>query len=243
MKFDLPGYLGELAKKHKFKKRWQKAVSVMAAAVVFTTTYALILPAITAEGEPICGKEEHIHDDSCYEAKLIGPEPELVCEYADGSDGERVIHTHNKYCYDDSGALICKLSELDEHIHDEDCYTTSRTLICDLDEDYHVHTNKCYTMVRGDLICGEEETEGHIHDSSCYITEEELTCGLDEDGEHVHDDSCYSTREELVCTLEEESPHIHSDDCCDWAKTTPSPKRDTIRVLTKRRLLQNHKIV
>jgi hypothetical protein len=30
-------------------KRWQKAVSVMAAVVVFVTTYALILPAITLD--------------------------------------------------------------------------------------------------------------------------------------------------------------------------------------------------
>ena len=32
-------------------KRWQRAVSVMAAVVVFATTYALVLPAITLDKE------------------------------------------------------------------------------------------------------------------------------------------------------------------------------------------------
>ena len=37
-------------------KRWQKAVSVMAAVVVFVTTYALILPAITLDKDTASGQ-------------------------------------------------------------------------------------------------------------------------------------------------------------------------------------------
>ena len=37
------------------RKRWQKAVCGMAAVVVFCTTYALILPAITMSSDTICG--------------------------------------------------------------------------------------------------------------------------------------------------------------------------------------------
>ena len=36
-------------------KRWQKAVSVIAAVVVFVTTYALVLPAITLDKDTASG--------------------------------------------------------------------------------------------------------------------------------------------------------------------------------------------
>ena len=52
----------------KKKKRWRKIVSVMAAIVVFITTYALILPAVTLEVPPDCGLEEHTHTDECRSA-------------------------------------------------------------------------------------------------------------------------------------------------------------------------------
>ena len=41
---------------HIRKKRWHKAVTVLSCLVVFCTTYALILPAITMTGKPFCGK-------------------------------------------------------------------------------------------------------------------------------------------------------------------------------------------
>ena len=37
------------------KKRWKKVVQAMGCLVVFCTTYALILPAINMEKEPVCG--------------------------------------------------------------------------------------------------------------------------------------------------------------------------------------------
>ena len=53
------------AAKHKLqnrrRKRWQKTVSILACLVVFCTVYALILPALTAEADIYCGKEEHTH--------------------------------------------------------------------------------------------------------------------------------------------------------------------------------------
>ena len=63
------------AAKHKLqnrrRKRWQKTVSILACLVVFCTVYALILPALTAEADIYCGKEEHTHTEDCYEDKLI----------------------------------------------------------------------------------------------------------------------------------------------------------------------------
>lgn len=47
-------------------KKWQKAVSVMAAMVVFCTAYALILPAVTMGAKTYCGQEEHHHSEECF---------------------------------------------------------------------------------------------------------------------------------------------------------------------------------
>ncbi|MCR5635617.1 MAG: InlB B-repeat-containing protein [Clostridiales bacterium] len=51
--------------KHKRKKRWYRIVSVLSAIVVFCTTYALILPAITMTNDTYCGLE-HEHTLQCY---------------------------------------------------------------------------------------------------------------------------------------------------------------------------------
>lgn len=71
-------------------KWWKRVVTVLACAVVFCTTYALILPAITMEGLT-CGQEEHVHTDVCYNGE------ELVCGQEE--------HTHTDTCYQkESGA-------------------------------------------------------------------------------------------------------------------------------------------
>ena len=56
----------QLNMEHRRRKWWHQVVSAMAAVVVFVTTYALILPAITMEQETVCGLNEHTHSDACY---------------------------------------------------------------------------------------------------------------------------------------------------------------------------------
>ena len=81
---------------HEKRRRWRRAVSVLACAVVFCTTYALILPAITLSAEPKCGLEEHTHTEDCYETRLVcgqtesGPEtaPETAADPVDGTAPE-----------------------------------------------------------------------------------------------------------------------------------------------------------
>ena len=68
----------QYTKNHKRRKAWQKIVSALACIVVFCTTYALILPAITMEQTTYCGLEEHQHSDACYESKLICPYDESM---------------------------------------------------------------------------------------------------------------------------------------------------------------------
>ena len=71
MKESLSQQTANLKHKNNRHKRWKGIVSILACMVVFCTVYALILPALTAEGTPHCGKEEHTHTEDCYEKKLI----------------------------------------------------------------------------------------------------------------------------------------------------------------------------
>ncbi|MBR5816266.1 MAG: hypothetical protein IKY38_02445, partial [Anaerotignum sp.] len=58
------------------KKRWKTAVKMMGCVVVFCTTYALILPAITMQKDTICGYEEHLHGEECF---IPAPTVEMIC--------------------------------------------------------------------------------------------------------------------------------------------------------------------
>lgn len=78
MNRDIYSQAEQLNKKHRRKRTWYKILSVPICLVVFVTTYALILPAITMESTPdtYCGKvepqglvctvEEHKHTEACF---------------------------------------------------------------------------------------------------------------------------------------------------------------------------------
>ena len=175
MKQDALQQTSKYAKAHQRKRRWYKAVSCLAAVVVFCTTYALILPAITMEQDAKCGIPEHVHDESCY---IVVSEP----------------HVHDESCYELVGG----------HAHTDDCYTLQRgELICGQEErEGHHHTDACYTETTT-LVCGLEEDENHQHTAACYETTRELTCGLEESDGHQHTDECYAWEQVLTCGQEE----------------------------------------
>ena len=109
MKNDISSEVSKITKKKKRSKRWQRVVTVLAAIVVFCTTYALILPAITRESNPTCGKKEHIHVDSCYASKNV-----LVCTLTDDKS-----HTHDDSCYELKPNLDILTCDKEEHAHHE----------------------------------------------------------------------------------------------------------------------------
>lgn len=94
----------EYARTHLNKRRCRTILVALACVVVFGTTYALILPAVTMTPELICDKPEHEHTADCYEQKL-------VC------DNDDPDHEHDDSCYEE--VLICGE---EEHQHNEDCY-------------------------------------------------------------------------------------------------------------------------
>ena len=178
------------------KKRRRVLVRFLACLVVFCTTYALILPAITLEKQANCGMEEHIHTDSCYTT-------ELTCPLAEGEG-----HTHTEDCYETTMELTCPLEESEGHTHTEQCYETETTLTCPLEEDEnHTHGEECYET-ETTLTCPLEECEGHTHTEECYTPVTELTCGCEESEKHFHTESCYERT--LTCGKEE---HTHTTAC------------------------------
>lgn len=145
---NIAGYL----KAHLQKKRWKQVVTVLACLVVFGTTYALILPAITMTGETFCGKQAHTHsvEAGCY------------------TQGEPHVHTED--CYKEAPVLTCGLAETEGHTHGDSCYDEDRNLICGQEEaEAHTHTEACYTTQKT-LVCGKEEG----------ASESALTCKLEE---------------------------------------------------------------
>ena len=191
------------AAKHKLqnrrRKRWQKTVSILACLVVFCTVYALILPALTAEADTYCGKEEHTHTEDCYKDKLI-------C----GKEEGQGAHQHTDDCYREVEALVCQTPESDGHQHTEACYTEEQILTCPNTDPNHVHSeiDGCYTTEKR-LTCGMEEGEGaHHHTAECYEKKKELICGQEGNDGHRHTAECYE--KELICGKEE---HTHTLAC------------------------------
>ena len=203
-------------KVHKRKRLRHRVVTALAGVVVFCTTYALILPAITLEKQ--CDIPEHTHTDACY-AQVTSVEKRVPvcsaktleihqhtadCYDADGNPtcgyADFVVHSHDSRCYDETGNLWCPLSEIAAHRHTADCYALPEV---------HTHTEGCYTSVRGNLVCGQ-----HVHTDACYTETAVLACGLEESEEHQHDENCYETSRELSCGID--SDHSHTDACYEW---------------------------
>ncbi len=133
---------------------WKRVVSFLACIVVFCTTYALILPALTIEETIYCGMESHRHSEKCYEKVLICGQEE----------GEITAHTHTEDCVTTERKLICN-NEDPQHRHTDECYETIETYTCGMEEGKstgHVHTDECYDSV---LVCAIEE---HAHELICY---------------------------------------------------------------------------
>ncbi|MBQ3236335.1 MAG: hypothetical protein IJA92_02285, partial [Oscillospiraceae bacterium] len=201
----------ELNKNSKNRRLWQRFVRFLAVAVVFCTTYILILPAITMEGDPVCGYEEHTHGKDCYEYAYSSV---MECNIAEEA---MVVHVHDDLCFDLSGNLTCLLEEKAEHTHDEYCY--EEQVICGLTEDEnHAHTEECYEKA---FVCKVEEVVLHEHEEGCFDAEGVLICEKPLVISHQHNESCLVVTEHstFICEAEE---HIHFELC--YIEKDPEPE-------------------
>jgi hypothetical protein len=158
----IPKIASEYLRRYRRHKVWQRVVAAVASVVVFCTTYALILPAITVSTDYVAENGEAAgivlggtttdvaalsvvtdadgHGAECYETQKV-----LACSFE--------VHQHTAACYEDEdtdGELICGYADFVVHTHDEYCYDASRTLVCTLSDEYpeaHTHDADCYEAV------------------------------------------------------------------------------------------------
>ncbi len=218
----------QLKRKQRIKARLKRVFMVLACVVVFCTTYALILPAITSSVDTSCGLEEHFHMPECYEQVSLET-PVLVC-----NEQSLGLHVHGPECWNEENRVICGSPDFVAHSHDERCFGEDGLLVCTLPErTTHVHTDRCYrgvvpqteatetmashshgeacyALVGEELICTVPESEGHSHGEGCFLPGETLLC-TETDPEHVHTESCYEPV--LQCTVEEVAGHAHGEEC------------------------------
>ena len=188
------------ASAHRHKRRWYQVMTCLAAAVVFCTTYALILPAITLEKQ--CALPEHTHTEACY----TSVQGDLIC-----TQSTEPQHTHTEECYQETQDLVCGMSESTGHTHGAECYDQEGNLICGQEEsEGHVHGEACYGVSR-QLICGQTEEPAHQHTDACYSWNQVLTCDLEE---HTHSEACTATEPEKAVFCGKE-PHTHGESCRD----------------------------
>ena len=189
----------KLNRNRKRRKSWQRVVQTLTMVVVFCTTYALILPAITMQAEPICGMEAHEHTEACY---TLQSTTEFVC---DVPADVKIVHQHGDHCWDASQNLICLLPEIREHAHNDDCFTQTQTLNCPVT---HVHSEAC-AVEASVLSCGLEAADAHSHSESCTGTESVQICTVEV---HQHGEGCFE-EQTLVCEIPESEEHTHSEHC------------------------------
>ena len=225
MKHDVLQQASEYAKAHRRKKYWYQIVTGLACIVVFCTTYALILPAITLERNQ-CELIEHTHSELCYTQVTSVTKTELVCTYE-----QLNVHQHTSDCFDENGELVCGYADFVVHKHDSSCYDESGNLWCTLPEiETYTHDENCFAFSEGEgaeeadvsepeLTCGKDEIELHTHTAECFDESGNPTCGKAEITEHVHSESCFREIDvpidtnELTCEIPESEGHRHGPLC------------------------------
>lgn len=152
-------------KRNALRRVWNKFVRVMACIVVFCTTYALILPAITMEQVHTCGLEAHTHDESCYMQHTETKPPCLLEESEE--------HTHGPECAGETvinEELICILTE---HIHDASCVSDPEADV-ETAADWEPITDKVKLTgnYREDLLAVAKTQLGYSESQRNYLTED-----------------------------------------------------------------------
>lgn len=236
MEFNLLSKIAQILRSQQQRSRWRRVVTCMAAVVVFCTTYALILPAITLTAS--CGLEEHTHTAACY------ANDDTLLWLCQQENQAAAVHQHDEACYDENGLLVCGKADFVLHTHDADiCYDAEGNLICTLPEitaysrttlflakaeDSATATTSSSlqfalfipegaedtdsALPDGYVVLDSQEpeawTEAHTHSADCYDENGKLICGQLEVAQHQHTMDCLQGT--LICGLEE---HQHSQAC------------------------------
>ena len=226
MNFNLLTKIAQILRNKQRYSRWQKVVSCMAAVVVFCTTYALILPAITMT--TTCGLDEHTHTAACY------ANDDTLLWLCQQEEQEMAVHQHDETCYDENGLLICGIADFVLHTHDADtCYDAEGNLVCTLpeiasyskttlflvgnedDADYEDSGDiwvSTPSSLQFDLFIpeGTEDTDLVLPDGYTVLDSQEPEVWTEA---HTHSADCYDQDGKLICGQLEVAQHQHTLDC------------------------------
>ncbi len=207
----------EIVKKSKRRTIWKRIVSALACVVVFCTTYALILPAITMTKSTFCGIEEHVHGDGCYTTNLICQIDTDISNTDEKNSGDinadSAVHVHTETCYKQESKLICTIQETEGHTHTDNCKSKTKECICGLEEnDTHVHADSCYKEMEN-ITCGLTEEQAHIHGTSCYENIDILICEESKENQIAEQSAIQETADGNAGIETVSAAHTHTESC------------------------------
>ncbi len=155
-------YLAKFRNERRTRRRLTCILLVLALVVGTGVYWQMHLTGVTAANEVFCGKEEHAHDDSCYQ--LV-----LACNQEESEEAEG--HTHTEDCYEEQ--LVCGL---EEHTHTVDCLT---------DPSADVEDSAVWEATLPDLTGVWADDVVAVARSQVGYTESTSNFVLDEDGETI----------------------------------------------------------
>ena len=167
MQKSLSSKIRNYVKLHIRDKRWKQVVAVLACVVVFCTTYALILPAVTMTNNTFCGKQEHVHSDACYEKVL-------VCGQSEPLEAESSVPASSE-----EAPAPVEASASEEPVQAE---TPSEDAVLPDGQD-----EVAPAVGASKRVLHAETTAPHVHTEACY--EKRLIC---QEEEHEHTLQCHS---------------------------------------------------
>lgn len=239
MRQDLQENVNAYKKENRKSSVWRRIVLGLACCVVFCTTYALILPAITMKQETFCGKEEHTHTQDCYvqdtmAAVLICPLEEGMYVLADGTVVSElpaveatevpavevteapVVEVTETPATETTEAPVTEVTEAPEAevteapVVETPAVETTEAPAAEATEVPGTAAPEPTTVPTAVPEATPVPTP-HVHTAECYAQPEEnaLTCTLEEGEGHTHNFLCYGSWK-LVCVKDE---HTHSLIC------------------------------
>lgn len=205
--------------KQRGKNRY-RIMTVLACLVVFFTTYALILPAITMDSNKrlLCSEESlsgHVHTDACRDES-----GKISCGYADF-----VLHSHSKSCYDGKGSLICTLAEVVESQSGGQSEVTAKLMKAE--NEASADEAQSPDDVQQEAEQTPEQEPMQKENPVCVqllagTAREELPVGQTL---HTHTEDCFDENHALVCGKVQLLQHQHTDEC--FADTEPGVKGES----------------
>ncbi len=218
--------IAEVLRLSLLEKRWRNVARFFAFAVVFCTTYMLILPAITMEKETFCSLQEHTHEENCYviESKLICPYEEVVTtDKTSNQDSTATEETTAEETTAEETTAEETTAEETTTAETTAAETTAEEITTEeTTEAVHKHTEECYEYTET-LICDLTE---HTHEEGCFIgelaTTEETDVSGEEDRETTSEEVSSDVEIQIKAQQQDEWKEIIYDYAADLDKDTLS---------------------